>query len=180
MKTFKSILAAAAAGVLAVCATQAASAAPIAHDLGLINAPGISFFANPAPIGGNGDIYEFDFSTANAWKALFQMQTSNSGPDPIQFHLDKWIAPHTYQLVAASGYATGADLPLAGTMLLGPGQYRLMTDQIGLPSGDKGILSGAVGLSAVPEPATWAMLSLGLGLVGFAARRRRAATVVAA
>lgn len=33
---------------------------------------------------------------------------------------------------------------------------------------------------AVPEPATWAMLILGVGMIGFAARRRNEATAVAA
>ncbi|MFZ4382319.1 MAG: PEPxxWA-CTERM sorting domain-containing protein, partial [Sandarakinorhabdus sp.] len=32
-----------------------------------------------------------------------------------------------------------------------------------------------VSLTAVPEPATWAMLIVGFGMVGFAARRRKAA-----
>ena len=36
------------------------------------------------------------------------------------------------------------------------------------------------GGGAVPEPATWAMLLSGFGLVGFAARRRRAALSVSA
>ena len=32
---------------------------------------------------------------------------------------------------------------------------------------------------AVPEPATWTMMLLGLGAIGFAARRRRAKSLVA-
>ncbi len=35
-----------------------------------------------------------------------------------------------------------------------------------------------IGASAVPEPATWAMLITGMGLVGFASRRRRASLYV--
>jgi hypothetical protein len=35
-------------------------------------------------------------------------------------------------------------------------------------------------LSAVPEPATWTMTILGLGMVGFAARRRREGMAIAA
>lgn len=35
-------------------------------------------------------------------------------------------------------------------------------------------------LSDVPEPATWTMMILGLGLVGFAARRRRKGTAIRA
>ena len=37
-----------------------------------------------------------------------------------------------------------------------------------------------VGINAVPEPATWAMLIAGFGLVGFAARRRRRQSSVTA
>jgi hypothetical protein len=34
-------------------------------------------------------------------------------------------------------------------------------------------MQGGVAVTAVPEPETYAMLLAGLGLVGFAARRRR-------
>jgi hypothetical protein len=37
-----------------------------------------------------------------------------------------------------------------------------------------------IAASAVPEPATWAMLIAGFGLVGFAARRRRSTDAIAA
>lgn len=36
-----------------------------------------------------------------------------------------------------------------------------------------------IGISAVPEPATWAMLILGFGMVGLTARRRRTASAIA-
>jgi len=39
-------------------------------------------------------------------------------------------------------------------------------------SSDNG--AGTVTISAVPEPGTYAMLGLGLGLIGFMARRKRA------
>jgi len=45
---------------------------------------------------------------------------------------------------------------------------------------DKVTLNGPVTTATVPEPATWAMLTLGLGLGGAALRRRRAVTLTKA
>ncbi len=42
---------------------------------------------------------------------------------------------------------------------------------------NEGILLDAVSVQAVPEPATWAMMLLGFGAVGFQIRRRRPATL---
>ena len=51
---------------------------------------------------------------------------------------------------------------------------------IGTPGGQPPIsMLDGVSLSAVPEPASWAMLIMGFGLVGAAARRRRVTAVAA-
>jgi len=51
----------------------------------------------------------------------------------------------------------------------------------GTPGGEPPVaLLDGVTLTAVPEPATWALLVSGFALVGFAARRRRTGTVVTA
>jgi len=55
-------------------------------------------------------------------------------------------------------------------VLLGDGQYRLIVN--GDNSG-AGSLAGSITINPVPEPATWAMMLLGFGAVGFAMRRRR-------
>jgi hypothetical protein len=54
------------------------------------------------------------------------------------------------------------------TGLLADGSYTLTF--VGNGSGSFG---GAVAFSAGPEPATWGMMLLGFGAVGFAMRRRR-------
>ena len=62
---------------------------------------------------------------------------------------------------------------LAGTALLGSGDYYLeLRGTGGGTSGYGGNLT-TVGIGAVPEPSTWAMLILGFAGVGFMAYRRR-------
>jgi hypothetical protein len=54
-----------------------------------------------------------------------------------------------------------------------------LANNMGAATRDRGVVIDNMFMSvAVPEPATWAMLLTGFGMVGFAARRRR--TVVAA
>jgi hypothetical protein len=56
-------------------------------------------------------------------------------------------------------------------LFLGAGQYTLTIDGT---RGTTGSFGGSVAFNAIPEPATWAMMLLGFGAVGFAMRRRRA------
>jgi hypothetical protein len=57
-------------------------------------------------------------------------------------------------------------------LLLGAGTY---TVSVRGSSGPQGSYSGALNLGSVPEPATWAFMILGFGLIGGALRRRKAA-----
>lgn len=60
---------------------------------------------------------------------------------------------------------------------LGAGQYTLTLDGMVSGSQSPGVLSGTISIrelaSGAPEPATWAMMLLGFGVVGYAARKRR-------
>ena len=60
---------------------------------------------------------------------------------------------------------------------LGSGQYTLT---ITGDNNDTGALEGSITINAnaVPEPATWAMMLLGFGAVGFSMRRRRRPALV--
>jgi hypothetical protein len=60
--------------------------------------------------------------------------------------------------------------------VLGPGTYDISGVAIQSPFGYG---EGGIALGAVPEPATWALLILGLGMIGFAARRRAAGQAAA-
>jgi opacity protein-like surface antigen len=92
------------------------------------------------------------FASVNFTSAIL---TGPSGPIDlaIQFNdptLERWTTP-TVGLLA--------------------GQYTLT---IMGTTGVDGQMGGHIDIRAVPEPATWAMMLLGFGVVGFAMRRRRA------
>ncbi|MFT5589171.1 MAG: hypothetical protein ACI9ZF_001345 [Bradyrhizobium sp.] len=72
----------------------------------------------------------------------------------------------------------GAPLPLAGTLGFGRDQFTgtTFTFAYGGDSAKQFYLGGVTVISAVPENETWAMMVGGLGLLGFAARRRRTDT----
>jgi hypothetical protein len=60
----------------------------------------------------------------------------------------------------------------------GAGQFYLtVTDTSVSPTSTNAFINGRIVMAAVPEPATWAMMLLGFGGIGFAMRRRRQPTL---
>ena len=113
--------------------------------------------------------------------------TVNAG-DSLIFYIDVLTTQNRFfssQALNADGITHIYSAPYAGG-LVGPGG----TIPAGVYVGFEDILGGGdrdyddlkfvfvnVGGGVVPEPATWAMLIAGFGLVGFAARRRKAAAI---
>lgn len=85
-----------------------------------------------------------------------------------------------FRFTDADPYATSIHCPLGATTgctgaaasVPGDGSYRLLPGVLHAYKVSAGELAGYT--APVPEPENWAMLMAGLGLVGFAARRRRA------
>lgn len=72
----------------------------------------------------------------------------------------KWEGPQTYTFGDGGSFRVAlhnTDFALGGAVTNVAGDFKLLSESV----------------SAVPEPATWAMMMLGFGAVGVAARRRR-------
>ena len=114
------------------------------------------------------NLYELTFQVApGAVVVLSQVQASIRGPvsEPIDFTI--WSGtPGSGTLVDTSATQTGPSL----TDMLGVGTYYI---KIGTITKNSELLSGALDVSAVPEPTSWALLLLGFGSVGVQLRRRR-------
>lgn len=186
MKTFKSVLAAAAAAALAVCAAQAATAQTVV-DLGTLGVPSFTTFGNALndgnPAHDSSNTFIWEFQTTKASQGIFNEVLSNTGSEDMQFELDSCTGIGIgCTPLATSALTTGPTIPVGGgTFKLAAGDYQLKTLVLDHPAGEPGNLAGSINLlSAVPEPATWAMMILGLGLIGFVARRQREGMAVAA
>jgi len=115
--------------------------------------------------------YDFTFTTSGTFDVLTQMQASKVGPprpQPLAFSLYQG-APGSGVLLTSSG--TG--LAPAINQILNAGAYYLQLNPADIAT-DGELVSGALTVVAVPEPASWALMIGGFGMLGLAARRRRA------
>ena len=108
----------------------------------------------------------------NTLAGLYSITLTTSSPD-VDF-TSAFLAGlgGPYNLVEIDDDGTNEFWRLANPVTLGASTYTLTIN--GDNSG-AGSLGGSITIrQAVPEPATWAMMLLGFGAVGFAMRRRRA------
>ena len=159
-----------------------ASAANAAITLGAANTTGVSQTVNitenvliPNQLqfdtrtnaSGNVSSY-FDFQQSYASFAVFSVTAATSPASSIT--LIEVLTGAAVQLFATPGNG-GNSLTLQTGNLLANTTYRF---QYGANMGSAGSVSGnATFYPAVPEPATWGMMLLGFGGIGFAMRRRR-------
>lgn len=110
---------------------------------------------------------------SGVWNALGNWKVGGDGDTPGDFSK---LSSFAYKGSAA---ATGAATSATGSFLLGPGTYSIFVG-----GNDFGNYGGALkygfnvnlSVAAVPEPETYAMLLVGLGLMGTIARRRSRAS----
>jgi hypothetical protein len=126
----------------------------------------------------NTNTYDFTFSTlGGTYSSVMQAQASkvkNGAPATLAFALFSG-SPGTGTWIANSG-----GTPTAATLRLnlGPGNYYL---ELGTHNAPKELLTGGITLlSAVPEPASWAVMLVGVAGLGAMTRTRRRALATAA
>jgi hypothetical protein len=158
----------AAAGVmLASAPASALTVAPLAAPSGPYNLANPNGSVTATHVFKN-DTYNFTFTTTGRFDVLAQLQASLTTPRPLVFSLYSG-APGSGTLVTTSG------APITGPAIdaiLGAGSYYLQIAGSDVAVNNE-LVTGGITLSAVPEPATWAMMITGFGLLGLAARRRR-------
>lgn len=157
----------AAAGAMAIALPNAADAAPYIFTLtGSYNAT-FQLDSNPIPdVAFNGTgFYLFDRAFSRASTGIADIDFSNSTSSGGLVIFDDRAVRY---ILSASGpqlYTGTEAAPMFRT-----GTFAL-TDDFGTGSYTLNIASA---IGAVPEPATWAMMLAGFGMIGFAARKRSA------
>jgi hypothetical protein len=126
------------------------------------------FFGASHTAGAFTDVYNFTPSLGGTWVDSLITSIGFTPASDINFTLADLNGS---SLIIQNGLLDAAYTP-APFQLSGP-----LTLTISGMSGATASYSGSINVtSAVPEPETYAMLLAGLGLVGFAARRRKAVT----
>ncbi|WP_348696947.1 FxDxF family PEP-CTERM protein [Duganella fentianensis] len=168
----------AAATMLALSASAAFAATPVFVDT--ISFDSDTHTASFASAPGTGDFHEYwsldvlpyalnlvSGSVGSAAGLNMKISFSNGGSAPV--YIDDGV--NHFDFVQSSSDAQ--TYALSGFTLQAGKQYTLHL--VGHSDNDSLLYSGELSLAApVPEPETYAMLFAGLGLIGFAARRRKA------
>ena len=154
------------------------------HDLGDVNLA-LAAGAKVVPMGTFADTLEFSLSTKSYLGVVIKDQpnfSANSFAAVLDIYnlaaslydgANQWIADLNYSTPGMIGPLTIDQFNLDTT--LDAGDYSLKVSGIAWGMGG-GLYSYAVAAQPVPEPETWAMMLAGLGMVGYALRRRNAGT----
>jgi hypothetical protein len=172
--------------------------------VGALAASSALALSTPAQATVNIDSTNFDFAATDGSSLEFAIGYAEVGlADPVNLFLEftnDLAGGYSFSFTTSSANVNIAEAFVTGAGLLSPlslfktvddgtteqwklsnygldaGTYRLTI--LGAAPGIGDSLTGTVNFTAVPEPATWALMILGFGLVGGALRRRDSQTRV--
>lgn len=144
--------------------------------------PGNAFGPSMGGLGGNGGHLLYTNATSTTWTIGYDLNVSGSDTFGMQ-SIDIYLGPFTVHL----GGTTPAPGHYSGTQAFNVGAGTWHVDTYFSPNVSGGSSFGSIDgqydgsitfnfgpvAAPVPEPETYAMLLAGLGLLGFAARRRK-------
>ena len=168
------VIAAAAVAAFAAPAT----AAVVTYDLGTITVPPSQFFSQGLNFGSGANTGEYTFTVASALvlTASSFTNTSVNGQGAFDFgdlglFLDDGTLLEAGTITPRS--ADGSTKASLGSYTLAQGSYYIAYNGT-VPDGGASVGSSIAFIApAVPEPASWAMMITGFGLVGGMARSRK-------
>lgn len=125
-------------------------------------------FTLPANGGSGYSVINFPLNIPNVgtFNTVFSTMTLVSNADGIMFNGDDTVVNSAISVSGANALSLTWGPSSGGAMYLTVG---------GITNGSLGgLYNGAISVAAVPvpEPSTWAMLGLGVGMIGFAIRRK--------
>lgn len=133
----------------------------------------------------------FDFTLADS--AEFKITDVNYDGDQFQIYINAVSQGLTSAPANDGTYFTDPNLAFAsplfshGSYILGPGSYSISGTVVASPYGSGHAFAELVSYqmpdpdptpAAVPEPATWAMMLVGFGAIGFTLRRKIGRTTI--
>lgn len=124
------------------------------------------------------DVYvtQTDLNTYNSGlMSAFTTNTITGATATISSYLDAANGLFTGGLLQSAGFTSGPTVFTGSNLVSAAGPFsETVKYSLNFTGGAGSNFNGTANLTAVPEPATWAMMLIGFGALGFAMRRRRA------
>ena len=172
-----------AGAALAFGSTAANAAVTLAIDSPGLNTGGSSAFAGKVTGTGSAATFTDDFIFTLTFAELVDGHVDTLLINGSQLDID---FTSIYIDTVANAFTQTGFYPSTETWQLVPGatlaagtHHLFINGGYNTPVGQNPTYSGTLNITAVPEPATWGLMLLGFGAIGFAMRRRRRGTMLA-